>query len=80
MKRIGLVIVTAACALGTVVLHAGDQQPSRSAIVDVETVGPRVGEAIPDFTLPDQRGQTRSMKSLLGSNGAILVFFRSADW
>ncbi len=84
MKRIGLVLVTLGSslfALGTVIAHARHKQPSSlSAIVDVESVGPKVGEAIPDFNLPDQRRQVHSLTSLLGPNGAVLVFFRSADW
>jgi peroxiredoxin len=43
-------------------------------------MGPRVGDALPEFTLRDQGGQTRSLKSLLGPKGAVIVFFRSADW
>jgi cytochrome oxidase Cu insertion factor (SCO1/SenC/PrrC family) len=49
-------------------------------MVDVETVGPKVGDALPEFSLHDQGGQTRSLKSLLGPKGAVIVFFRSADW
>jgi cytochrome oxidase Cu insertion factor (SCO1/SenC/PrrC family) len=54
-------------------------QPAAAA-VDVERLGPKVGETLPDFTLPDQHGTNRSLKSLIGPKGAILVFFRSADW
>jgi peroxiredoxin len=43
-------------------------------------VGPQVGDAMPEFSLRDQRGQERSLRSLLGPNGAVIVFFRSADW
>jgi hypothetical protein len=42
--------------------------------------GPAVGETVPDFSLQDQDGRTRSLKSTLGPKGAMLVFFRSADW
>jgi cytochrome oxidase Cu insertion factor (SCO1/SenC/PrrC family) len=56
------------------------QQSAGAAAVDVETLGPKVGELLPDFSLPDQHGQQRSMKSLIGANGAVIVFFRSADW
>jgi peroxiredoxin len=35
---------------------------------------------LPDFTLRDQNGQPHSLKSLLGPKGALIVFFRSADW
>jgi len=47
---------------------------------DVQTIGPRVGARVPTFTLSDQNGMPRSLESLLGPKGAILVFFRSADW
>jgi hypothetical protein len=47
---------------------------------DVSTLGPQVGEQVPDFTLSDQTGTARSLQSLVGPNGALLVFFRSADW
>jgi cytochrome oxidase Cu insertion factor (SCO1/SenC/PrrC family) len=55
-------------------------QANSPAMVNVETVGPKVGEALPDFSLPDQQGQQRSLKSVLASKGAVIVFFRSADW
>lgn len=42
--------------------------------------GPQVGEVVPDFSLVDQSGATQTLKSVLGPAGAILVFFRSADW
>jgi len=47
---------------------------------DPQTLGPKVGERVPDFSLPDQTGVTRSLNSVLGPKGAVLVFFRSADW
>ena len=47
---------------------------------DPQTRGPKVGERVPDFSLPDQHGVTRSLKSTFGPKGAVLVFFRSADW
>ncbi len=33
-----------------------------------------------DFSLRNQHGEVRSLKSVLGPNGALIVFFRSADW
>jgi cytochrome oxidase Cu insertion factor (SCO1/SenC/PrrC family) len=47
---------------------------------DPTTLGPKVGERVPDFSLPDQNGLTRTLQSALGPKGAVLVFFRSADW
>jgi len=42
--------------------------------------GPEIGEKVPDFTLPDQHGKSRGLTELMGSNGLLLVFSRSADW
>lgn len=38
------------------------------------------GDRIPEFALPDQSGASRSFRDLTGRNGAMLVFYRSADW
>jgi hypothetical protein len=42
--------------------------------------GPKIGEKVPDFTLPDQHGQQLSLHDLMGPKGLLLVFLRSADW
>ena len=42
--------------------------------------GPQVGETIPDLSLRDQFGKTWDQDSILGPNGAMLVFIRSAGW
>jgi hypothetical protein len=42
--------------------------------------GPEVGEKVPDFTLPDQHSKTWTPDELMGPNGLLLVFSRSADW
>jgi hypothetical protein len=47
---------------------------------DIQALGPQVGSRVPDFRLADQHGQTRTLQSLVGPNGLMLVFFRSADW
>jgi hypothetical protein len=47
---------------------------------DPARLGPRIGERVADFTLPDQQGVARPLRSMLGQKGAVLVFFRSADW
>ena len=46
---------------------------------DLKT-GPDIGERIPDFELPDQNGKHWALKQLMGPNGLLLVFTRSADW
>ena len=42
--------------------------------------GPAVGERIPQFWLPDQNGRVVDLKTISGPKGAMLVFYRSADW
>ncbi len=48
--------------------------------VDVAKLGPQVGERVLDFSLPDQTGKTRNLQSVMGPRGAMIVFYRSADW
>ena len=48
--------------------------------VDVSKLGPQVGQAVPDFSLPDQHGTKRTLQSIMGPKGAMVVFYRSADW
>ncbi len=42
--------------------------------------GPNVGEPLPDFRLADQNDATQTLRSIIGPKGAMIVFFRSADW
>lgn len=42
--------------------------------------GPGVGERIPDFSATDQNGKTQTLHTIAGQKGAMLVFYRSADW
>ncbi len=48
--------------------------------VNPTTLGPQVGETVPDFTLMDHRGKERTLESLYGPKGLMLFFNRSADW
>jgi len=65
----------AAAVLASAVLVIAAQEP-----LDPQMLGPKIGERLVDFSLPDQQGVTRSLRSLFGPKGVILVFFRSADW
>ncbi len=56
---------------------SAQQNPPR---IDVASLGPQVGEQIADFRLEDQRGQAWTRDSIMGPNGALLVFSRSVDW
>ena len=75
MARLGsLVVLAMTCALALV---ARAQQP---AAVDTSSIGPQVGARVPAFSGVDQFGRTHTLESSLGPKGAMLVFFRSADW
>jgi hypothetical protein len=50
------------------------------ALPDVQKLGPQIGTRVPDFALLDQNEGSRTLKSLMGPKGVMLVFFRSADW
>ncbi len=59
--------------------EARQATPQRTPI-DVSKLGPQVGERVPDFSLKDQNGTGWTLSSIMGPKGAMLVFFRSADW
>ena len=42
--------------------------------------GPEVGSTVPSFEAPDQNGRLQNLQTILGPKGALLVFYRSADW
>lgn len=63
-------------ALALATLLAGQQQPAPRVI----KTGPAVGDTIPAFEAADQTGKPRTLASLTGAKGLMLVFFRSADW
>jgi len=52
----------------------------QAASVSVDALGPKVGERLPAFKLNDQTGTPRTFESIVGPKGAMIVFFRSADW
>ena len=48
--------------------------------LSVHDLRERLGEQVPDFSLPDQNGHVQTLESILGPNGALVLFHRSADW
>ena len=54
---------------------AQDREP-----IDIDALGPQVGERVPDFELRDQHGQLQTLESVRGPNGSLILFHRSADW
>jgi hypothetical protein len=84
MRQSGFVcaFAVAASLAGTPVRGQAPASPQASAreMVDVSRLGPQVGERAPDFSLKDQSGRVQTLQSIMGPRGAILVFYRSADW
>jgi hypothetical protein len=70
----------AAAGFVMVIVFAAALQAQQRQPVDVSKLGPQVGGRVPDFSLRDQDGRTRTLQSLMGSRGLMLVFIRSADW
>ena len=62
-------------AVGQDATGTAERQP-----VVVADLGPQVGEPVPDFEMVDQFGNTHDLESVMGPNGAMLLFHRSADW
>jgi peroxiredoxin len=80
-RKLSLVALIVVCLeLAPAARLSPPQRPSGRALPDVQRLGPQVGSRVPDFTLVDQQGQPRSLTSLMGPQGLMLVFYRSADW
>ena len=75
ISRAVLVGVLAALVLG----FPSQAMQSRTPI-EVASLGPQVGEQVPEFSLPDQNGRVWTRDSVLGPNGALVLFHRSASW
>jgi hypothetical protein len=50
------------------------------ASVELMSIGLAVGQKAPAFSARDQFGRVQTLDSLKGTNGTVLLFFRSADW
>lgn len=73
-RHVRFAVIAPIAALATVL--AAQNPP----IVDTSRIGPQVGAVVPAFSGIDQFGRTQALESVLGEKGAMLVFFRSADW
>ncbi len=51
-----------------------------AALAATVPTGPNAGQPAPEFRLQDQSGTWRTLQSVMGPKGLMLVFFRSADW
>lgn len=50
------------------------------ASVESMSIGLAVGQKAPAFSVRDQFGRVQTLDTLKGTNGTVLLFFRSADW
>jgi hypothetical protein len=73
----------------SVTAHLGDSVTARGALdgdairissIELMSIGLSVGQKAPAFSVHDQFGRIRTLDTLKGTNGTVLLFFRSADW
>ena len=57
-----------------------DGDTIRMASIEPMSMGLAVGDKAPAFSIRDQSGRVQTLDTLKGSNGTVLLFFRSADW
>ena len=74
--KIGFAVLLFAGISGLLV---GQESPPTNPTVP-PSLGLQVGQQAPTFALSDQFGRKQSNYTLKGSNGTVLLFFRSADW
>jgi len=74
---------------GPVTAHLGDAVTVKGTLdgdtikatsIALMSIGLAVGQKAPPFSLRDQSGRVQTLDSLRGTNGTVLLFFRSADW
>jgi hypothetical protein len=66
--------------LGALTLSAAGLATQSPVSIDTSKLGPQVGTVVPAFAGVDQFGRPHTLASSYGPKGAMLVFFRSADW
>jgi len=54
--------------------------PGRLGLPDGASIGPAIGERLPDFVLPDAQGRIIGLHADRGDSPAVVVFHRSAVW
>lgn len=61
-------------------LFAFNSGTDKASFAQATSPGTNVGQKMPPFTARDQFGREVSSETLKGTNGTVLLFFRSADW
>ncbi len=54
--------------------------PARAGIPEGASTGPKIGDRLPDFELPDANGQLVNFHEDRAGKKAALIFYRSAVW
>jgi hypothetical protein len=72
-NRMDRVVATGSCSCSSVLLQLTAQQPA-TTLPDVQTLGPQIGARPPEFTLLDQKGQSRTLSSLMATEGTSAHF------
>ena len=75
MKNPYLAVLIVCLTLGPRIFGQGQPQKTTDSV----SFGLEVGARAPSFSLQDQFGHKQSNKTLLGTNGTVLLFVRSAD-
>ncbi len=57
-----------------------DEDTIQVASIELMSIGLEVGQKAPPFSVRDQFGRVQTLETLKGTNGTVLLFFRSADW
>lgn len=78
-SRFSLTVILLSAVAFAALAPAGRPRAKQSA-VGVKERGPAVGSRVPQFKARDQFGNEQTLASLVGEKGAVLLFFRSADW
>jgi hypothetical protein len=81
-RRWGNWIWTAVCValLIAVASMAANYHPSGEVRNDIPTAIGKIGERLPDFTLPTLGGDPVSLSQFAGKGPVVLTFDRSVDW
>jgi thiol-disulfide isomerase/thioredoxin len=74
-------VVQSVRRVATAVAFAALVAATAAASASAEDLGPAVATKAPNIgTRLDQTGKPRMLADLMGQNGLVLMFFRSADW
>ncbi|HEX8027073.1 MAG TPA: hypothetical protein VF491_01360 [Vicinamibacterales bacterium] len=72
--------MTRGLSLTAVLFLAAAALFAQAPAVDVSKLGPQIGQSVPPIAGVDQYARPQTLGSIYGPKGAMLVFFRSADW